>query len=237
MLWFLAMSFKMCVDVLDDCLHLCELFDIALALLFHIPDMEPLLRDGVDIVYVSQGDTPRRTGRVIVVNTEFLHQLERSAEMKAAIHKRFHGKATRYTQPTFHSLVHWVLSSEEYRVRDANMTSVSDDDVTEVWEFIDTMKVSSSEGCRLMLEPMIRSRDRESFRRTIGYPKTPPRPRVKGMKVPRTAPIMLRVGDELQGVHDTIDGAILEDAVHMTATSSDPVGACRSISSSIRGWH
>lgn len=205
-------------------------------LLSLIPLMESLLKNGVDVIYVSQGDTQHRDGHVIVINTEFLYQLESSAELKAAILKRFHGKTTRYTYPTFRNLVHWVLSSNEYNIREANMSCVSDDDITEVWEFIDTIKVSSSEACRSMISTMIRSRDRESFRRAVGYPRTAPRARVRGAKIPRKPPAIIPVGNTVQGVHSTIDAAVLEDTLHMAITSPDPLGACRSIGASIRGW-
>jgi hypothetical protein len=170
-------------------------------------------------------------------NTAYAHQIDTSGEIRAAINKRFHGKSTRYVHPPFSTLVQWVLSSDEYKVREANVSSISNDDVTEVWEFIDTVKVSSSDTCRSMLAAMVGSRDRESFRRSIGYPKTPPRAKVRGMKVPRIIPRMLTVGTEVRGVHSTIEDVILEDALHMALSSSDPVGSCRSLSASIRGWH
>lgn len=72
------------------------------------------------------------------MNTEFLHQLGNSKEMKTAIAKRFHGKPTKHIYPPFPSLVHWVLSSDEYKVREANILSVSDDDITEVWDNLQT---------------------------------------------------------------------------------------------------
>lgn len=100
--------------------------------------MEQLLKEDVDIVYVSQGDIPPRRGCVIAMNTEFLHQLGNSKEMKTAIAKRFHGKPTKHIYPPFPSLVHWVLSSDEYKVREANILSVSDDDITEVWDNLQT---------------------------------------------------------------------------------------------------
>lgn len=189
--------------------------------------LSSLLRDDVDIMHVSRGDTRRRPESTVAVNVSYIQELNASRELNATIAKRFHGKCTRHTSPTYEQLVKWVLSSDGYKIREANLHMVSDEDVCDVWEFVDTMKVSSSDECRAMLHEMALGRGSEAFRRTMHIHKTPPRRAEKSVRVPRDRPTMLKERDGVKYTHKSIDDAIVEDMALFAISSEDPVATCR----------
>lgn len=196
-------------------------------------NMEELLKDDIDIMLVSQGDLPKRGNSTIVISTLHMDSIENSSELNAALAKRFRGKTTVHSYPPYGQIVQWILATDGYKVREENLHSISNDDVVDAWEFIDTLKVSSSSSCRDMLSTMVSGRNGESFRRTLTTPKTPPKLKSKTVKAPRNKPEMLSLERDVSVVHDTIDDAIVEDLMHWVKKSEDPLSTCRRLHSSI----
>lgn len=195
--------------------------------------MEALLKSDVDIVYVSQGDHIKGGPSTVVVNSSWMDRIETNSELKSAVSKRFRGKTTLYGYPAFSQLVSWVMSSDGYKLREENFTNISNDDVSGIWEFIDTMRVSSSDSCREMMTELSANRDSEAFRRTLSTPKTPPRTKSKVLKVPKSRPVILGIGSGISHTHDTIEGVLVDDLAHWAISSDNPVGTCESLCSSI----
>lgn len=135
-----------------------------------ISDMSDFAKEDVCIKGTDIGKMSSMVPGTIEVDPQYMSSLLLNEELKAALNKRFKDKRTVYLNPDFSSLVLWCLSTNSYSVNDKNLYNVDIRDVDSCWQFIDTMKVSSSDDCRELIARGSDGRDSLGFRRRTAPP-------------------------------------------------------------------
>lgn len=202
-------------------------------------DICDFLAEDTELIESSLGDATVTHPTVIKVDTAYCKLIQLDREISLAAEKRFKGKHTLYGSPGYKDLVSWCLSTNGYAVSSGRLNSVSDDDVSLVWQFIDTMSVSSTERCRELINRGKGSRSGVGFSRCVSgktkQPRNSKRERV-GAKL-RRPPTIVPFGDQNASEHDTVEHHITEDCMHWILSSPDPMGSYTALRDSLSNRH
>lgn len=191
-------------------------------------DLSSHLNHGYELADVSLGDSLCLDSNMLHVDFSYCSQVLENREMSLAVEKRFKNKRTAYGVPGYKELVAWCLASDSFNVREEVLDCVSNNDIELVWQFIDTMSVSSSPVCRELVMRGKGSRNSSAFTRTLGRPASP---RVRRAHIPRglRPPVLEDCSDEPTEEHRTIDDIMAEDFVSLIRGSDDPLCSVESL--------
>lgn len=196
--------------------------------------LESLVREDVVLSYTDCSIVSNHDPNTLVLSTSVLLAFQSNKELNQAIKKRFRGKTTKYGFPSFERIVMWILSTSGYDINSDILCDVSNDDVGLAWEFLDTLRVSSSEDCRRQLDKSLGTRSSDGFRRSTNVRVNAGHIQRAIIEVPSTRPTMSEVTHSREMGHATIDDVLIEDALYVSSHAADPVGSAISIARSIR---
>jgi hypothetical protein len=188
-------------------------------------DIGDYIKEGSELVDGSLGDSLASGLSCIKIDRQYYTTVSTDRELNLALDKRFKGKTTLYVNPSYATLVWLCLATEGYKVSSSNLNNVSDDDVSQAWEFVDTVSVSSTKRCREMISLGKNNRNSAGFLRSrTTAVRLKAKARVNRVSESlRGPPVVLQAGSEYDTEHDTIEDAMLEDCMKWVSGSDDPV--------------
>jgi hypothetical protein len=198
-------------------------------------DIGEYLKEGSEVVDGSLGDATVARANCIKIDRLYYETVSTDRELNLALEKRFKGKNTLYITPNYATLVWLCLSTDGYKVSSANLNNVSDNDVSEAWQFIDTTSISSTKRCREMISLGKNNRSDTGFTR---YSNTATRQKIKARvnrnrAAPTCIPTLLSAPRECGTEHDTIEDAMLEDCMRWVLDAGDPVKSATALRSNV----
>jgi hypothetical protein len=187
-----------------------------------IEDIVELLKEGYQAVEVDKTSHKAVSSKDIKIDTSRCIEILGNKEIQLAIDKRFKGKKTLYLSPGFKNLVVWCLATDSYKVCEKSLDKVSNVDIESVWQFIDTISVSSTEECRNLVSKC------KGVRSSVGFSRSNVR------ATPQRRPAILRLETFSQpslmdyDVQDsegfgTLEEVQAHDCVTWALKSSDPL--------------
>jgi hypothetical protein len=188
-------------------------------------DIESYVKDSVDISEGSPGDIQASGADTVMVYRQYYADLSANEELTSAIEKRFKGKRTCHGAPTYKDIAMWCLCTHGYSVSQQNLSSTSNVDVEAVWEFIDTLSVSSTEKCRDLISRGKQSRSSIGFRKTYSDRHNLAFTRRRQLKT-KERPTMVKYNAKCCAGYDTIEEAMSEDFVQLASRTSNPLEEC-----------
>lgn len=187
-------------------------------------DVGGYLRENFEVTDVSLGDSVVSGCNSIKIDRQYYSTISADAELGLALDKRFKSKHTLYRAPDYKELVWLCLSTDGYKVSSSSLNSVSDEDVSMAWQFIDTVSVSSTKRCREMTSLGKGGRNGAGFLRSraaLARQKPKPRANQTGMSF-SGPPTVLTAPKQYSSEHDTIEEAMVEDCMRWVLESSNP---------------
>jgi hypothetical protein len=171
-------------------------------------------------LFKADGDkTGTPQANVIVFNPEYALDLLSNEKLSLAISKRFKGRFTRYESLGYQELVCWCLATDGYKLSEEGFFSVSNEDVEGAWNFIDSVRVSSSNDCRDLVNRGALSRDGTGFGRTH-IPEEPGGGTYRrNTGIPEDPPLVGLLKDE---PYISIEEALVSDCMYWVKRSDDP---------------
>lgn len=187
-------------------------------------NIEDLVREGCQIVEVDKATHKAVGARDIRINKVCLTEVIENTEIRLALEKRFKGKKTLHLDPGFGDLVAWCLSTDSYKLCERNIERVSDTDIEQAWQFIDTTSVSSTKPCREIMVRYKGARSTVGFRREhIASPVSLRLRRPLGRNVvPSTLSSYSRRDSDGYG---TLGEMMVEDCMRWILESPDPTSS------------
>lgn len=189
----------------------------------YMPLLSSLAKEGVSIGEFLHGDSSLSIEGTIFLDQEYARRLETSSELRAALKKRFQKKTTVYGNPDYKTLVLLCLSTSFYDVNEINLNNVSNEDVDRVWNFIDTLRVSSSADLSAVLGYGTKNRSGVGFKRSLKdialRQQTSPS-KSHDLMPSRGAKPSVQPGSYS---HGSLEEVVTEDIVFLAKASEDPV--------------
>ena len=145
-------------------------------------------------------------------------------EIMLALQKRFKNKRTLHGDPRFADILTWCMSTDSYKVCQKNFEGVSDSDVDLVWQFIDTLSVSSTRACRDVMNKFKGARSAVGFRREHTKPSVSPRTHRPGIRS-AAPPALVPHSDKDKEGYNSLEDVITQDCMHWVLSSSDPTAS------------
>jgi len=194
-------------------------------------DISRYLKEGIEATDVSLGDATVVPKSTVKVDVAYQQLISVSNEIHMAVEKRFKGKSTLYGTPNFKDIVCMCLSTDGYKICSSNLKDLSDDDVTLAWQFIDTMSVSSTEGCRELIKRGKSSRSSVGFSRSNLKVQRPVARAIRGrFGVPiASRPVLVSKDIDRATEHYTVEEAVADDCMRWILSSNDAVRCTREL--------
>ena len=173
----------------------------------------------------------------VKIDKQYHQLLQDNRELNLAVDKRFRGKRTLYCTPDYRSLVYLCLSTNAYRVSSSFFRSISDDDVTLAWQFIDTASVSSTAKCRLLINRGKRDRNGAGFARSMEKDNRTIERRARTRYGTRLS-MQGAAPDDVKHYkteHSTLYEVAMEDCMRWLTHSPDPAKLAATLRSNILG--
>jgi hypothetical protein len=195
-------------------------------------NIEDLAKETSNIVDVDQAAHKAVGPCDIRVDRDCIQEISGNNEIRLAIAKRFDGKRTLHGDPGFRDLVAWCLGTDSYKVCERNLERVHDKDIDLVWQFIDTISVSSTAQCRAIVAKYTNGRSSVGFRREHMRPLVvAPRKKVEDRRVAPSA--IARYSEADSGGYESLRDLVLEDCMHWVLKSRDPLTSALQLRSRI----
>lgn len=143
------------------------MFDAPVPIHATLRPLEDIIKNGVNVIRVSAEDSTTVLPGELCVDYDAAVELYNNAEIKSSIKKRMRGKPAMCDGVSYLDMVAWCLSVRSYGFSSRYIKGTSDDEIESLWQYIDTLSISSTESCRKLISKYKDRRTATGFQRSV----------------------------------------------------------------------